>query len=400
VIQVGNNLYLRRNDLQTHLHCTGLSRSGKSKLAELLIRQLIRSRKSFLLIDPNGSLFRDLVGWLAYIQPSSPPILADWAYGERIPGYNPFQAKQNGQDYLMTKTERMVSAISIAGGGIAGKEGPRLAKFLRAIIYALLQQQLSIAAADHFLNWHSKERKAIIERIDNEAIRTTLIKLYSGSQQAFETYIESTGNRLQLFIHPHVRRIMGVADNCIDLEDVVDSGKSVLVNLQPSDRLTVGSVIGTLLINELWEIFRKKRKPKEFYLIMDECQMFFTPDIGEMLDQGAKYGLHLFLFHQHMGHIPAVHVPALANAQTKIQFNSDEFMPQQRLFMLTRPNGFKLLDEVPLVHDYPLKPQTVSKYTNKLLRNYRSIEELDKALTNARSDKRDKKELSDEDFYR
>ena len=400
MIQIGAQLKLSYDDLQTHLHCTGLSRSGKSKLAELIVRQLIRARKPFLLIDPNGSLYRDLVEWLAYIQPSNPPILADWAYGERIPGYNPFHAKQNGQDYLMTKTERMVSAISMAGGGVAGKEGPRLAKFLRAIIYTLLQQKLPIAAADHFLNWHSKQRKAIIERIDNEAIRTTFVKLYSGSQQAFETYIESTGNRLQLFIHPHVRRIMGVADNCIDLEDIVDSGKSVLINLQPSDRLTVGSAIGTLLINELWEIFRKKRKPKEFYLIMDECQMFFTPDIGEMLDQGAKYGLHLFLFHQHLGHIPAIHVPALANAQTKIQFNSDEFMPHQRRFMLTRPDGFKQLDEVPLVADYPLKPQTVGKYADKLLRNYHSIEELDKALTNGQKDKRKNEELDEEAFYR
>jgi len=400
VIQVGTNLSLGQADLMTHLHCTGLSRSGKSKLIELVVRQFVRQRKPFCLIDPNGTLYRDMLEWLAYINPSNVPILIDAAYGERLPGFNPFRLKQTGKDYLMTKTERMVAATTMAFGNTTGSEGPRLTKFLRCIYYALLQQNLPISATDHFLNWNSTQRKAIIDKIDNEAIRVPLLKLYSGSQSAFETYIESTGNRLQIFIHPHIRRIMGVAQNCIDLEAMVDSGKSLMVNLQPSDRLSdeTGRVIGTLLINELWEIFRRKKKPVEFYLIVDECQKFFTPDIAEMLDQAAKYGLHLCLFHQHLDHIPAAHAGALKNAQTKIEFNSDEFQPEQRHFMLTRPDRTKYLDQVPNVQRYPLKPKTVSKYTNKLLKGYLSIEELDKALANGSNHK--SKELDDDDFYR
>lgn len=337
--------------------------------------------------------------WLAYMRPSNPPILMDLSYGNRIPGYNPFRVKQEGKDYLMTKTDRMVAATTMASGATE-QEGPRLTKLLRCIYYTLIQQKLPISAADHFLNWHSKERKAIVDNIDSEPIRITLLKLYSGSQQAFETYIESVASRLQLFIHPHVRRIMAVPDNCIDVEDIVDSGKSLLLNLQPSDRLTTGRVIGTLLINELWEIFRRKKKPKEFYLVMDECQMFFTPDIAEMLDQGAKYGLHLFLFHQRLTQIPITTAGALDNAQTKIEFNTGEFTPMQRRFMLTRPNGIKYFDDVPLVHRYPLEPETVVTYEDKLLKDYLSIEDLDKALTNGRSLVQKKESLDDEDFYK
>ncbi len=400
MIEIGKYLNLAHQDFQTHLHCTGLSRSGKSKLIELIVRQLVRRRKPFCLIDPNGTLYRDVLEWLAYIEPSNAPILLDAAYGERLPGFNPFRLKQNDRDFLMTKTERMVAATTMAWGSPSGMEGPRLTKFLRCIYYALLQQNLPISATDHFLNWNSKQRKAIIDKIDNEAVRVPLLKLYSGSQSAFETYIESTGNRLQMFIHPHIRRIMGVADNSIDLEAIVDKCKSLMVNLQPSDRLSdeTGRVIGTLLINELWEIFRRKKKPTEFYLIVDECQKFFTPDIAEMLDQAAKYGLHLFLFHQRLDHIPAAHAGALVNAQTKIEFNSKEFLPEQRHFMLTRPDGTRYLDEVPNVQRYPLKPKTVSKYTNKLLKDYLSLEELDKALTNGSNHK--PKELDDDDFYR
>ena len=162
--------------------------------------------------------------------------------------------------------------------------------------------------------------------------------------------------------------------------------------------------MGTLLINELWEIFRKRKTPKEFYLIVDECQLYFTPDIAEILEQASKYGLHIMLFHQHIGQVPATHVSALTNAQTKIEFHSKEFMPTERRFMLTRRNGVRHIDDVPLVHKYPLKPETVGKYAKQLLKNYLSIEELDtalldKALNNGSSQKQND-EIEEEDFFR
>jgi hypothetical protein len=294
----------------------------------------------------------------------------------------------------------MVAATMMAWGNTSAAEGPRLSKFLHCIYYALLQQNLPISATDHFLNWHSRERTAIIQKIDCEQMRVPLLKLYGGTQSAFESYIESTGNRLRLFIHPHLRRIMGVPDNSINLESSVNRGTSLMLNLQPSDRLSdeTGRVIGTLLINELWEVFRRKKKPVEFYLIVDECQKFFTPDIADMLDQAAKYGLHLFLFHQRLDQIPATQAGALVNAQTKIEFNSDDFIPRPRYFRLTRPNGMHNFDAVPEVHRYPLRPETVTAYVNKMLKGYPTLEELDGTLSNGGNHKNE--EIEDEDFYR
>jgi len=273
---------------------------------------------------------------------------------------------------------------------------------MHAIMYVLLQQRLPLSSADHFLNWHSRQRQSIIDKIDNEGIKEVLTKLYSGTQKAFETYIESTENRLQLFLHPHLRRIMGVADNCIDLEEIIENGQSLILNLQRSDRLSgnTGRILGTLFINELWELFSKRKTPKEFYLIIDECQLYFTPELGEMLEQASKYGLHLMLFHQTMEQIPSTHKAAIQNAQTKIEFHSKDFQPQERRFMLTRRNGMKYIDDVPLVKTYPLKPSTVAKYEKQLTKQYMTIEELDKALSNGHKTIHKKDELEDEDFYK
>ena len=63
--------------------------------------------------------------------------------------------------------------------------------------------------------------------------------------------------------------------------------------------------------------------PSPFFLMIDEFQKFVTPDVPEMLDQAAKYGLHLFLFHQHLSQLkerdPQIY-GALTNARTKIVF--------------------------------------------------------------------------------
>jgi hypothetical protein len=57
--------------------------------------------------------------------------------------------------------------------------------------------------------------------------------------------------------------------------------------------------------------------------VIDEFQLFLTPDIPEMLDQAAKYGLHLLLFHQHLSQLKAVDLNAygaMSNARIKLVF--------------------------------------------------------------------------------
>ena len=61
-----------------------------------------------------------------------------------------------------------------------------------------------------------------------------------------------------------------------------------------------------------------------YYMIIDEFQLFLTPDIPEMLDQAAKYGIHLFLFHQHLSQLRQLDEQAygavMGNARIKAVF--------------------------------------------------------------------------------
>ena len=372
----GQPITLGDGELETHVHGIGASRTGKSKLIEWIAREMVRNEQGFCLIDPHGFLYDDLVRWLAYIQPNREIILFEPASSDRVVGFNPFRERGRGE--LSTLVDRRVLATVKAWGATNSNDTPRLERWLRCLYWALMEQGLSLDTARYFLSWKEKEvREHLTRSIESDVVRGEWEELGSvRSIQDFWSQIESTKNRLLFrFIEPpQIRRTMGLLHNNIDLEDVIENGKILLVNLQPkNNRLSRDNakVIGTLLLSELWEIAQEReqrpggRPPSPFFLIIDEFQLFLTPDIPEMLDQAAKYGIHLFLFHQHLSQLKALDEQAygavMTNARIKAVFGGlsrenarlmgEEMFPGQ--IDLKRVNIFRRLFELrfdPFVH--------------------------------------------------
>jgi hypothetical protein len=330
----GERVLLGDDELQTHVHGIGASRTGKSKLIESIARQMLHNRQGFCLIDPHGFLYDDLVRWLAYLQPKREIILFEPAADDRIVGFNPFQRR--GEDSLSTLVDRRVQATVKAWGAANSDGTPRLEKWLHNLYWAFMEQGYSLDVASYFLLWQEKRiRDHLIKGIRSPIVRAQWQAIASlKNLQDFWGHIESTENRLLFrFLEPtQVRRVMGLNTNNIDFEDIIENGKILLVNLQPKkNRLSHQNarLIGTLLLSELWEIARERqqgpggRPPSPFFLIIDEFQLFLTPDIPDMLDQAAKYGIHLFLFHQHLSQLKQLDEQAygaMTNARIKLVF--------------------------------------------------------------------------------
>ena len=112
----GDPVFLTGADLKSHVHGVGLSRSGKSKLIELIARDLIVKRKGFCVIDPHGTLYRDLLDWLAVMRLDREITLFDPSYENRITGFNPFKSIYTDEARITTKVERLVSSTMRAWG--------------------------------------------------------------------------------------------------------------------------------------------------------------------------------------------------------------------------------------------------------------------------------------------
>lgn len=327
----GSRLELTEDDLQTHVHGVGASRTGKSKLIEWIVREMVFERQGFCLIDPHGFLYDDILRWLAYVQPNREIVLFNPSSGSRVVGFNPFLT---GRGDLGTQADRRVKATIKAWGQSDSDDTPRLERVLRCLYHALIEQKYSLEVAKYFLSWRHKEmRDHLIANIESSTIREEWEDISALPRHVdFFGQVESARNRLLRFVaSDHVRRIVGLPDNNLNIEEIVAQGKILLVNLQPSDAITEeqGRLLGTLLLNELWEVGMRRRrnsngaKPTDFFIIIDEFQKFLTPDVPDMLNEAAKYGFHLFLFHQHLAQLEKLDAQvygSLTNARIKLVF--------------------------------------------------------------------------------
>ena len=123
---------------------------------------------------------------------------------------------------------------------------------------------------------------------------------------------------------------MGLPGRTLDLNEIMDEGKILLVNLEGSDQLheEQARVFGALLVNQFFEAARRRRQdarghdPKPYYLYIDEFQNFVGLDIAAMLDQVRKRGLYLTLAHQRFGQLNDENIidAALSNYGIKAVF--------------------------------------------------------------------------------
>jgi hypothetical protein len=381
----GGHVLLPPKDLITHVHGYGLTRSGKSRLIQYIAQQLIKQRKGCAVFDPHGNLFRDLLTWLCVMRYTVPLVLFNPSYLKRIVGFNASISPYGDEARLMTKAERLVTSTLRIWGAENPNSYSNIERWLRCIFYVILEQQLSIGAIRYFLYWHQKpERDKLVAHVKSESIRDQLRDFYSVPEWKFKQDIESTRNKLQKFIHPQMRRIMGLRENNINLETIIQKKQILLCNFQAAEDELIGlentRVLGTLLLSELWETFRKRSKPTEFYLIIDECHQFIGPDIQQILTEAAKYGLHLLLFHQHEGQIKDV-AGAMKNAQTKIIFSTEDSPKDQRHFTLRRANHETLEVEVPTVQDWHVSQKQIDAYAERLTKSFMTCEQVDSALS-------------------
>src|SRR5438067_13202287 len=88
-------VFVDAKERQTHMHVIGRSGAGKSKFLESLMRQDIKNRQGFCLIDPHGTLCDAVLNYCAHSVERN-VIVLDLSEPSKIVGFNPFRRTQSG----------------------------------------------------------------------------------------------------------------------------------------------------------------------------------------------------------------------------------------------------------------------------------------------------------------
>ena len=325
----GKPVRLKPDDRRIHMHVLGSSGSGKSRFMEWMIRGDLRNRQGFCLVDPHGELYDAVVAYSARHVSDREIILLNLSEPDSVVSFNPFRRTANAD--ISVQVERRVTATMHAWGVENADETPTLARTLRLIYTVMIEQGLGLPQTEHLLNFSAKDvRGFLIERLQTPFIRREWMELHELKPKDWRDEILSAKNRLfKLLTSDALKRFMGLATVSIDLQDIMDQGKVLLVNLRQSKHLSheAARTFGALLVNEFFEaaIQRQSRRPGRdpdpYYLYLDEFQNFVSLDICRMLAEVRKRGLFLVLAHQYFEQLDEdVTAAALNNCGIKAVF--------------------------------------------------------------------------------
>ena len=369
-------------ELSTHMAIYGGTGKGKSKLLELMLRQIIEQKAGACIIDPHGDLVEDLMAYILDHYKTTGNTAIDPGVYKRIhylePGSNecrfwfdPFQYDglpgESYDDWLKAKVESVARTI-IRKQGEAGFEGkPRLERFLTNVLYACgvrvnpAGDHLGLGDALALLDPSHKLHKQIYSRIEAKLpseVQSDFRKVFTtNSPRQQEDWIESTINRLRSFLSPAVKSLfVAEAKEAFNFRRVIDEHGIMLVNLRRTRSFTIdqGNALGGLFINEILEAAqiasRTSRQP--FYLFIDEASRFVGQDLIDALAQFRKMKLSLCLAVQDLSSLKLrdIDMTSKVISQCGIHVTFQQKNPED-LETLGQLFGYPLIDFTPLTHE-------------------------------------------------
>ncbi len=176
------------------------------------------------------------------------------------------------------------------------------------------------------------------ERVSS-GVKTRIIREYfekdmgAWEDKKKNEYTIGLKNQLMTFLsNPHIKRaISGKSD--FNIQDVMNTGKVLIVALPVSELGPLGNVLGTFLLQQVilgaYSRRTKADRTHPFVCYIDECHNYVNPELGSFLAQARKYRVAMALSHQNLSQLgnqnDRMRQEILANTRQKVVYGGLEF---------------------------------------------------------------------------
>ncbi len=308
-----------------HVQVLGPTGTGKSTLLVNMAVQDLEAGLGVVLLDPKGDLVQSV---LERVPPRrrNDVVVLDPADTTWPVGLNPLESIDD--DHAEVVVENLVGLFKNL---YRSSWGPRLDDILRAALMTLAGAKGTTLCEVPLILTDPSYRRRLVGSLDDPVGLESFWGWYEAlSEPERAMAVGPVLNKVRAFtMRPRVRSIIGQSQPKLNLRDVLESGKVLLVSLA-SGLLgdEAAALLGALVVAELWNATLARaaqhadnRHPVMAYL--DEWQNFLhlpTP-MASVLAEARGLGLGMVLAHQHLGQLPeeARHA-VLANARSKVVF--------------------------------------------------------------------------------
>lgn len=316
---------IKRADRRYHMYMLGKTGMGKTTLMENMILSDIQNGEGLAVMEAHGDLISRLLDQIPsyrindviYINP------ADTLYPI---GLNMLEKVTPDQRSVL------ISGILEVFKMLFTKSwGTKLEHIFRhALLTALDVQGATLFTVSKLLTDFGF-RESHTSRIYDKALRAFWEKEFKNYDKRQRTEaVSPILNKIgQFSADPLIRNIIGQNRSTIDIREVIDARKVMLIDLskgrigQDNATLLGALILTKLQIAALGRATIVEDAREDFYLYVDECHNFLTQSMASMFAEMRKYRLNLVLANQHLDQLslfPTILSAILGNAGSLITF--------------------------------------------------------------------------------
>ena len=314
---------IKDKDRMQHIYVIGKSGTGKSTLLENMAISDIKRNNGLCVIDPHGDISTDILKYIPENREKDLIYFNSTDQDNPI-AFNPLKGINPRFHFLVAS-----GLISTFKKIWSENWGPRMEYILRYTLITLLSvPDATLLDIQPLLTDKDFRARALRYVSDRHVIAFWRSEFDKYSPTLRNEAISPILNKTGVFITSDpLRKIVGQNTNSFRLQQVLDTGKILIVNLSKGQiGEDASSLLGAMLVNAiqlaaLHRASQPEHTRKPFYLYIDECHSFISLSFATILAEARKYGLSLFMAHQYIEQLDErIRAAIFGNVGTIISF--------------------------------------------------------------------------------
>jgi len=296
----GEFMPLLQADRRRHVYLIGMTGTGKTGLLLNMMHADLMAGAGFCFLDPHGDACQHIAS-LAPKERSKDVIYLDPSDPTHTFAYNPLSG--------VSEAERATAAANIVSSFkniFSNSWGPRLEYILGHSLRLLLDTRDQTLLGLPRLLVDETYRDWLIVRCADPVVRSFWQTEYAAYDTRFRNEaIAPIQNKIGAFLaNPFIRSILCQNSSTLNIADVMNKGKVLIVNLSKGNLGTEPAhLLGALLITACSQAAEARRhipehERRDFTLYVDEFQNFATDSFATILSEARKWRLSLVAANQ------------------------------------------------------------------------------------------------------